>query len=622
MKRADVDPSIPRGRAARLALLRSGLIPWLAGIDPDSKTPRRNIASRSDIPVEAAPLIDLLVEERLLSADTRVTRDPKTGEGTRESTIEPTHEALLRQWGLLAGWLKEDFGLLTTLEGIKRAARDWDANARGDAWLTHQVQRLAEAQALDARPDIAAWLDPTDRGYLAGCRAREEAARAEAEQRRREREAEQARRLVDARKIVRRTAIGAAAALVLAIAAGAFGWYALSEKSVADQKTAEAISQKNVADSATTAAVAQKALADLKADEAIKEQNRADAQAREALAQKSLADSATAKAVQNQSVAFTVLAATEAQRDQVKAIKLALSSWPRNGDDKATPKLLETLDVLSRIVPNMSEPRVLLGAKGFAAFSPDGTRIIAASEDDSASVWEAASGRVIATLKGHESEVTFAAFSPDGNRVVTGSKDGTTRVWNVASGLETAALDDEGLITSAAFSPDGTRIVTASWAGTARLWDPASGREIARLKAFEAPLTSAAFSRDGKRIVTASDYKTAWLTASDGKTAWLWDAASGRMIAALGAQDGRGVALRGVALSLDGTRLVGATDSGVWIWDAASGREIAKLNIVGVSSAALSPDGTRLVTTSMDDTTRVWDAATAGESGEHRLSVD
>ena len=103
--RADADPRIPRDREARLVLLRHGLIPWLAGVDPDTKTPRRNIARRADISPEAAPLIDLLVEERLLSVNTRVTRDHETGEETRQSTIEPTHEALLRQWGLLDGWL-------------------------------------------------------------------------------------------------------------------------------------------------------------------------------------------------------------------------------------------------------------------------------------------------------------------------------------------------------------------------------------------------------------------------------------------------------------------------------------------------------------------------------------
>jgi hypothetical protein len=172
--RADADPRIPQDRGARLLLLRRGLIPWLAGVDPESKTPRRHIARRSDIPAEAAPLIDLLAEERLLSLDTSLAREVGTGAETRIATIEPTHEALLRQWGMLDGWLKEDFGLLATLEGVKRAARDWEANAKADGWLSHQGQRLADAGALDARGDIAARLDATDRAYLSACRAKEE----------------------------------------------------------------------------------------------------------------------------------------------------------------------------------------------------------------------------------------------------------------------------------------------------------------------------------------------------------------------------------------------------------------------------------------------------------------
>jgi hypothetical protein len=290
--RADADPRIPRDREARLALLRRGLIPWLAGVDPDTKTPRRNIARRADIPLEAAPLIDLLVEERLLSVDTRVSRNSKTGDETRESTIEPTHEALLRQWGLLDGWLTEDFGLLATLEGVKRTARDWDANARGDSWLAHQGQRLAEALALDGRPDIAARLDATDRAYLAGCRAREEAARDEAEQRRREREQEQGRKLADARKIAFRTGVGAVVAVLFAIMAGALGYYGLTEKTLADQKAADAVRQKNAADAATNEATAQKLLADQKTREANAHKADAEAAAKKAQEQTAIAEAA------------------------------------------------------------------------------------------------------------------------------------------------------------------------------------------------------------------------------------------------------------------------------------------------------------------------------------------
>ena len=127
--RADGHRGIPQDRVAREALLRRGLVPWLAGIDPDTHGPRRNIALRSDIPFEARELIDLLVDERLLVADMAM-RD-----GFRVETLEPAHEALLRQWGLLKGWLADDLGRLAVLEGVRRAARDWDANARAEAWL-------------------------------------------------------------------------------------------------------------------------------------------------------------------------------------------------------------------------------------------------------------------------------------------------------------------------------------------------------------------------------------------------------------------------------------------------------------------------------------------------------
>ena len=169
LKAADAEPAIPKDRAARLKLLRRGLIPWLAGIDPDSGAPRRRVARLSEIPAEARPLIQHLVEQRLLATD--VNKD------MGEATIEPAHEALLRQWGLLEGWLTEDAGLLAVLEGVKRASRDWTANNRGRAWLTHATDRLEAAERLSARPDLAANLEPTDRQYLAACRKAEEDAR-------------------------------------------------------------------------------------------------------------------------------------------------------------------------------------------------------------------------------------------------------------------------------------------------------------------------------------------------------------------------------------------------------------------------------------------------------------
>jgi formylglycine-generating enzyme required for sulfatase activity len=119
----------------------------------------------SEIPAEARPLIDQLVAQHLLATD--------VAQNTGEVTIEPAHEALLRQWGLLQGWLTDDAGLLAVLEGVKRASRDWAANGKVTAWLTHTTDRLGAAERLTARPDLAANLEPTDRQYLAACRKAE-----------------------------------------------------------------------------------------------------------------------------------------------------------------------------------------------------------------------------------------------------------------------------------------------------------------------------------------------------------------------------------------------------------------------------------------------------------------
>jgi WD40 repeat protein len=62
--------------------------------------------------------------------------------------------------------------------------------------------------------------------------------------------------------------------------------------------------------------------------------------------------------------------------------------------------------------------------------------------------------------------------TPDGSRILTGSYDRGARIWDAASGRELARLTGhEGWVTSVAVTPDGTRIVTGSWDNTARIWD-------------------------------------------------------------------------------------------------------------------------------------------------------
>src|SRR5262249_36054587 len=105
-------------------------------------------------------------------------------------------------------------------------------------------------------------------------------------------------------------------------------------------------------------------------------------------------------------------------------------------------------------------------------FSPDGQRLATASEDATARVWEAASGRLLITLEGHQDAVETVVFSPDGQRLATASEDATARVWEAASGRLFITLEGhQDAVGTVAFSPDGRRLATASGDKTARVWD-------------------------------------------------------------------------------------------------------------------------------------------------------
>ena len=75
-----------------------------------------------------------------------------------------------------------------------------------------------------------------------------------------------------------------------------------------------------------------------------------------------------------------------------------------------------------------------------AAFSPDGRRIVTASEDQTARIWDAATAKLLAVLSGHDDAVARAAFSPDGRRIVTASRDQTARIWDAATARQLAVL--------------------------------------------------------------------------------------------------------------------------------------------------------------------------------------
>jgi Flp pilus assembly protein TadD len=116
-------------------------------------------------------------------------------------------------------------------------------------------------------------------------------------------------------------------------------------------------------------------------------------------------------------------------------------------------------------------------------------------------VWDAASGdRLVGPLR--HAEWCKASFDRDGGRILTASGDGTARLWDARTGAPlTPPLEHRGPVSTASLSPDGRFVVTAS--DTARVWDAATGEAVTPGYRHEGAVSGAVFLSD-RRIATAS----------------------------------------------------------------------------------------------------------------------
>jgi hypothetical protein len=121
------------------------------------------------------------------------------------------------------------------------------------------------------------------------------------------------------------------------------------------------------------------------------------------------------------------------------AIRLAELAWrgaPDYPPDLPTQKII----VEAFYQPYIKGQRFFkpsLGHSGVvmsAVFSPDGKKIVTASWDSTAKIWDAQTGKMIADLTGHQDRVNIAIFSPDGQKIVTASEDGTAKIWDAQTG--------------------------------------------------------------------------------------------------------------------------------------------------------------------------------------------
>jgi WD40 repeat protein/class 3 adenylate cyclase len=525
---------------------------------------------------------------------------------TGEETVEVAHEALIREWPALRGWLEEDREGLRIHRHLTEAAGEWERLGREPGEL-YRGARLAAAVEWAEAHDAA--LNPLEREFLAA--SQELALREEAEREaQRQRELEAARALaaeqekradVEQRRAeeqalaagrLRRRALLLAGAMAIAIilaVAAVFAFQQASQNARAAQ--AEAHSR----------ATAQ-AEADAAASEASQQRDAAQASERQALEAYSLSLVANARQVQE-------------DEDMELALLLALAA---NGIEDPPE---EAQRALLDITYEPATRRVFVAEDGNIELdvSPDGQTMAVGSWGNSVHLWDLASGELLNRLEGHEWPVRDVAFSPDGRRLLSGSMDGTAILWDVASGEIIHRLAGHTAeVWTVAFGPDGRTALTGanSWQtpGELILWDLETDdddrRVIRRFGAGEdehrTGVRSLAISPDGRTALVGLGASSA-----EDRPLVLWDLETFEVVRFL---EGPATEVSEVAISADGRFGLSGTygEMLVSLWDLETGEELLSLegHETGVLGVAFSPDGRTALSSDGDGVLIYWDLDT------------
>ncbi|MEG5028202.1 CHAT domain-containing protein [Microcoleus sp. AT8-B1] len=242
-----------------------------------------------------------------------------------------------------------------------------------------------------------------------------------------------------------------------------------------------------------------------------------------------------------------------------------------------------------------------------AVFSPDGSKILTASEDETARLWDL-NGNHLTVFRGHDKEVRRAIFSPDSQHILTITEYEAIRLWDLKGNLlkEFRGVENGDKVINAVFSPDSRQILTisrfserAGFRDKFHLWD-INGNLLAEFQGHQ-KITSgglvsskAVFSPDGRQILSVDSHGIVYL----------WDINGNLLKEFQGHKD----SVINAKFSPDGSQILTASaDKTARLWDTqGNGLAVFQGHKESVYSAEFSPDGRQILTAS-SDTARVWD---------------
>jgi WD40 repeat protein len=536
-RKADEVLSAAKPSPEDLQALREAFVPAMVRVNAKGEYVRRP-ARLDALSLKARPLIERLAKARLLiiHQDLNVT------------IVEVTHEALLRKWPLLRGWLDEEREFLIGKDQLEQDLRDWEkvsADEKTEALLSGL--KLTRARTwLVAKP---LQFSEAERKFIQDSLALNELAAARRE------------------RFRRRVLQGSVtAALVLAVVAAS----ALSEWRIASIQENKAISRQ----------FAMQALRDLSHDPVVA--------LREAIAAAQRAPTVEAEQVLNTVLASPVERFIMDAKGGVD--DLAVST------DRQRIATVSTDGITSIWNSENGELLLTLVCRGTGGeFSPDGKRFISSSTADSSTTClsDAINGHLIAELHGADD----GSFSPDSRYVLT-LDDGSARLWSAQDGGALSYVPAQAKsVKDALWWPNGKGIVTLDGNNTVSVWQVGDAKPAATIRGDDDIEHLLALSPDGRRIVVAGsggatlrDTRDAHFSAvlTDDKT----------IAATFSPDDYERITTLSEDLKTD--RLI------VRIWHWRDGQRVAMLSLAG--SPDFSPDGKYLVAPTALDTTGIFDA--------------
>lgn len=243
----------------------------------------------------------------------------------------------------------------------------------------------------------------------------------------------------------------------------------------------------------------------------------------------------------------------------------------------------------------------LYNAVDDVAWSPDSKLVAGASKDNTARVWNAETGALVATLRAHTDAVGAVAFAADGGTLATGSADGAVCLWNTADwSLKGKAAGHADDVEDVTFAPDSKTLFSAAQDRTLRAWDATSTWYGGALLQADAAVYVARFSPDDDRIASCS---------YDGRIQ-VWSASTLDLLSAWQAHPPE-KSCHALGWTSDGKRLVsGSWEPVVRVWDSRTARELAALpQPGGTNYLSVAPDD-RFAASVCGRQVIVWDLAT------------